>query len=416
MTATAEISHDNAKTAKAKLPDGWRWVRLGDICEVSTGGTPSTSHPEYYGGDVRWLKSGDIKGTYILEVPNRITPLGLANSNARVHPPGSVMIALSGQGKTRGTSAILRIPCACSQSVAALLPSNEAIPEIIHFALVYFYEEVRFLTGDNERTGLNLKIVGNIEIPLPPLAEQKRIAGILKEQMAAVERARASAEAQLQAAENLPAAYLRVVFDNGEFKSWPKKRLGDIAKTSSGSTPSRGRSDYFGGTIPWVKTGELRDGFILDTEEKVTGKALKECSLPLLPAQTLLVAMYGQGQTRGRTGLLTQPMTTNQACFAVLPNPTVFDSAFLQWWFRHSYARLRQETESRGGNQPNLNGIFLREQEVQLPPLADQRRIAAQLSSQMASAERLRQVLTDQLAAINKLPAALLREAFSGRV
>lgn len=163
-----------------------------------------------------------------------------------------------------------------------------------------------------------------------------------------------------------------------------------------------------------MKTGELRDGVIEATEEHVTEKALDECSLPLLPPKTLLIAMYGQGKTRGRTGLLAREMTTNQACFAILPNPEVFDVEYLQWWFRHNYTRLRQETEGRGGNQPNLNGIFLRAQQVKLPPLTDQRRIAAQLSEQIASTERLRMTLAEQLEAINRITAALLRRAFSG--
>ena len=215
------------------LPDGWRWVRIGEISEVSTGGTPATGHPEFYGGNIPWLKSGDVKGTWIDEVPNRISELGLTNSNARLHPIGSVMLAMSGQGKTRGTSAILRVSSACSQSVAAILPSKEAIPEIIHFALVSQYENIRRLTGDNERTGLNLKLVRNIAFPLPSLEEQKRIATILIDQTAAVERARAAAEAQLEAAKALPAAYLRAVFSSPEVKQWPMKKLGQVLTLSS---------------------------------------------------------------------------------------------------------------------------------------------------------------------------------------
>jgi type I restriction enzyme S subunit len=153
-----------------------------------------------------------------------------------------------------------------------------------------------------------------------------------------------------------------------------------------------------------------------DTDEHVTEAALRDCSLPLLPKGTLLVAMYGQGQTRGRTGVLCRPATTNQACFAVLPNTDVFDTIFLQLWFRHNYVRLRQETEGRGGNQPNLNGIFLRTQEIPLPRTPVQQRIASQLAEQMKGVEQLRRALSEQLAAVEKLPAALLRRAFAGEV
>jgi len=196
---------------------------------------------------------------------------------------------------------------------------------------------------------------------------------------------------------------------NGE-TGWPRSRIGDFARTCSGATPSRSKPSYYCGSIPWVKTGELRDGEIYDTEEHVSESALRETSLRLLPAGTLLVAMYGQGQTRGRTGLLMRPATTNQACFAILPDPQLYDTEYLQWWFRHNYHRLRQETESRGGNQPNLNGIFLRQQEVELPPLAEQQRIAAILKKQLAAFERARAAAGARLEAAKALPAAFLRE------
>jgi type I restriction enzyme S subunit len=194
---------------------------------------------------------------------------------------------------------------------------------------------------------------------------------------------------------------------------WRSVKLGDIADTCSGTTPSRDCDNYYQGSIPWVKTGELQDNVIYDSEEHISEAALRETSLKLLPVDTLLVAMYGQGKTRGRTGLLAIPATTNQACFAILPNPEEFDSHYLQWWFRHSYSRLRRETEGRGGNQPNLNGDVLRNQQLLLPPLDEQKRIAAILNEQMEAVERSRQATLAQLEAAKALPAAYLRAVFN---
>ncbi len=111
--------------------------------------------------------------------------------------------------------------------------------------------------------------------------------------------------------------------------------------------------------------------------------------MKLLPIDTLLVAMYGQGQTRGRTGLLAVKATTNQACFAILPNYDKFEPRFLQFWFRANYHRLRQSSEGRGGNQPNLNGDILRSEEIPLPSLEVQRQIVNQLNGQLAASEKL---------------------------
>lgn len=264
---------------------------------------------------------------------------------------------------------------------------------------------------------VNATSLGDITLALPPLAEQKRIIAILNEKLAAVERARSAAQAQLQAAQALPAAYLRAVFESEEAQEWPTKRIGEIAQTGSGTTPSRGQSNYYSdGTIPWIKTGELKDGIIESFEEYVTELAVQETSLKLLPIDTLLVAMYGQGQTRGRTGILKIPATINQACFAILPNPEIFDTSFLQLWFRHSYLLLREESEHRGGNQPNLNGNIIRELEVPLPSSIEQKQILAEIDAKLESVKDLEQALLDQLTQIEQIPTALLRQAFTGEL
>jgi len=206
------------------------------------------------------------------------------------------------------------------------------------------------------------------------------------------------------------------VFDSPEAQKWKRKKLGDIAETCSGSTPSRERKDYYIGTIPWVKTGELKDSNIYDTEEHISELALRDTSVRLLPERTLLIAMYGQGQTRGRTGLLDKPATTNQACFAILPDDKVFDPKYLQFWFRHSYARLREETEGRGGNQSNLNGELLRDQIVYLPSLEKQCDVVLNLERTEKQTQILIQSLQSQLKTINQLPAATLRQAFNGEL
>src|SRR5665647_201901 len=259
----------------------------------------------------------------------------------------------------------------------------------------------------------------NLVVPLPPADQQGRIAVLLREQMAAVERARVAAITRLEAVKTLPATFLREVFPNpGQDlpDGWRWVRLGEMAKTTSGSTPSRSQPMYYGGDIPWVKTGELRDGYVERTDENITRQALAECSLSLLPPGTLLVAMYGQGQTRGRTGLLSIHATTNQACFAILPNEQEFIPLYLQAWFWHSYDRIREETEGRGGNQPNLNGQILKQMVVPLPTLVEQGQIAARLRDQMATIEKARAAAEAELHTINVLPAALLRRAFRAHI
>jgi len=298
-------------------------------------------------------------------------------------------------------------------------PGNEVHAAWVHHFLrqpAVLNSAVRSFTGSAGQQRVPPDFLRALELPVPPMSEQLRVLRILSEQLEAMERARAAAEARLEAAALVSAAYLRKVFESAAARGWRRKRIRDIAECCSGATPSRHRPEYFRGAIPWVKTGELRDDLIESTDEHVTEVALRETSLRLLPAGTLLVAMYGQGQTRGRTGLLAGPATTNQACFAVLPNPSEFDPAYLQLWFRYSYLRIRGRSEGRGGNQPNLSGALLGSEEVPLPPLEQQRRVVDVVKTEIGAGELLRNAVGQEIEVISALQGALLRRAFSGEL
>ena len=151
----------------------WDLRSIGSLADVFAGGTPSTQVDSYWGGEIRWMNSGELNLRKVFEVENRITEEGLKNSSARLIPKNCVLIGLAGQGKTRGTVA---------QSVAAIYPSKEFVPEYLYYNLDLRYNEIRDLSdGGGGRGGLNLKLIKSIEVPLPRLEEQKAIAEALSE-------------------------------------------------------------------------------------------------------------------------------------------------------------------------------------------------------------------------------------------
>jgi type I restriction enzyme S subunit len=170
---------EQKETEIGLMPKSWDSISVQDCCEVVTGGTPRTEVRKYYKeGRIRWMKSGDINTKPIYEVKNRITQLGLENSNARLMPEGTVVIALSGRGKTRGTTSVLMVDCTCSQSVAGMIPNPEKIDSFyLHYYMAYNYDKVRNITGDKDRSGLNLGLIRQIKITKPKsTVEQKEIA------------------------------------------------------------------------------------------------------------------------------------------------------------------------------------------------------------------------------------------------
>jgi type I restriction enzyme, S subunit len=161
----------------------WKEYHIGKVAKLTAGGTPSTRVPEYWGGDIRWMNSGEIHLKRIRDVENRITQMGLENSSAKLIPVNSVLIALAGQGKTRGTVAINKIELSTNQSVAAIMPNGKVLDyEYLFYNLDARYEEMRRLsTGDGGRGGLNLKLLSSIKVIAPSLPEQARVSDILRE-------------------------------------------------------------------------------------------------------------------------------------------------------------------------------------------------------------------------------------------
>ena len=396
------------------MPAGWDWVRLGDVCTLAGDAATPAAQPERVFAHYSMPAFDAGAGP-------ELVPGSAIGSTKTAFPAGAVLLSrlnprIVRVWHTRGDHAQ---QCVCSTDFVPLSPDPGRVDACyLTWALqdpalvARLRRAARAATKSRERVRPE-RILAE-RVPVPPIPEQRRIATALTEQMAAVERARAAAEAQVDAAKTLPAAWLRELFEGPGAQAWPWRTLGEVARTCSGATPPRGDGRYFGGDIPWVKTAELRDGVIEDTEEHVSEAALRETSMQLLPAGTLLVAMYGQGQTRGRTGLLGRPATSNQACFAILPDASRFSPAFLQLWFRHQYMLLRARSEGRGGNQPNLSGGILRHEMLPLPPVSLQFRLAADLAARIAGAERAAQVLATQAAAVSMLPGSLLRRALSG--
>lgn len=248
------------------------------------------------------------------------------------------------------------------------------------------------------------------DIPWVPVEQQRQIAARLKAQLAEVDKARQAAEAQLRDTRLLRARMLKALF--AELDATPKKKLGDYAKTTSGSTPPRGNKQYWQpAEIAWVKTGEVAFAPITATEEAISKTALAECSLTLLPPKTAVIAMYGQGKTRGQSAILEIPATTNQACFAVLPNDT-WESDFLYFWLKASYQDLRDLSADRGGNQANLNGALLKALDVPAPSKTEQQHIVARIQAAMTEIDAMENSSKAAMEDINRLPNRLLAQAF----
>ncbi|MDP3822654.1 MAG: restriction endonuclease subunit S [Burkholderiales bacterium] len=303
-------------------------------------------------------------------------------------------------------------PANVNQHVCIIRCTESMLPE--YLAAVLASRELQDKIWESQaggtRQALTKQIVEDFVIPWRPKTEQRRITSRLKSEQTEVETARQAAQRQAQDIALLRVRLLKEML--ATLAGVPCKVLGDHASTTSGTTPPRGTKRYWEpAEIPWVKTGEVAFAPITRTEEAVSRAALAECSLTLLPPRTVLVAMYGQGKTRGQSAILEVAATTNQACLAILPNDT-WEPEFLYYWFVASYQDLRDLSDDRGGNQANLNGALLKALKVPAPDRVQQLEVVSRIQAALQEMATLAAAGRSTLTELELLPQRLLAQAF----
>lgn len=158
------------------MPSGWTTASLGEVAHVSSGGTPSRSEPRYWGGAIPWVTTSEIQFNTISRTAETITDEGLRNSSAKLFPAGTVLMAMYGQGRTRGQVARLGVEAATNQACAAIQVRQPHDQDYVYQVLASQYEAIRALGNAGTQRNLNAGLVKNIAIPLPPAREQARIA------------------------------------------------------------------------------------------------------------------------------------------------------------------------------------------------------------------------------------------------
>ncbi|MFW3968749.1 hypothetical protein BME90_09395 [Klebsiella quasipneumoniae subsp. similipneumoniae] len=169
-----------------QLPQGWEWVRVAELTDVGTGSTPATTNQDYYGGSIPWYTSSATNDLFASMPDKFITEKAISETNCKVFPAGSLMIAMYGQGKTRGQVSEIVIPGATNQAVAALVffRSSEGIKKYLKYFFIKIYDEIRLLAEGAAQPNLNVGKIKETLVPLPPLSEQHRIVSRIDQLMA----------------------------------------------------------------------------------------------------------------------------------------------------------------------------------------------------------------------------------------
>ena len=194
-------------------------------------------------------------------------------------------------------------------------------------------------------------------------------------------------------------------------ENWCWTYMKNVARWGSGGTPSRKHIEYYNGNIPWIKTGELNNQYIYDTEEKITEEAIRKSSAKIFPQNSVIIAMYGA--TIGKVGILGIPATTNQACACAESSIAIY------YKYLFFYALSQREVfiaEGKGGAQPNISQNVIKNHRIPLPPLPEQQRIVECIENLYAKLDEAKEMVQAVLDESEKRKAAILHKAFSGEL
>ena len=303
-------------------------------------------------------------------------------------------------------------------SAYVTLRANKAVDSTYFHYLFHSYDECKVFygLGDGVRQGMNWVDVKKLAVFEPPLSEQQKIASYLdkvcgevdemitlQEQM--IEELKAYKQSVITEAvtkglnPNVPMKESGIDWIGEVPEHWGTPAISYLAKITSGSTPDRNNPLFWGeGTVNWIKTGELQNNRLSCSEEKVTEYALNNTSIKLYPKDTILMAMYGQGKTRGMTALLDVPCTTNQACAALSIYNKNVNVLFLWKCLIGAYDAIRDKAVGTG--QPNLNIDLISKFVIPLPPYNEQVEIVAfidEIIPQIDSLIALKQAKIEEL-------------------
>lgn len=340
----------------------WRTQSISSFCEkIYSGGTPNTKKAEYWGGNLKWLSSGETRNKYIFDTEKRITELGAKESSTRLAYSGDVVMASAGQGYTRGQVSMLKTDTFVNQSVIVFrTDSNELLSDYLYYNLSNRYDELRALSDSNSiRGSITTKLFNSMEISIPTLDIQKKIVDTLGSIDEKIEN---NKKINHHLADVIDAQFGQLLENNELFES-TFSELGEIV---GGGTPSKKVEEYWNGDIPWLSPKDLSLNTALFTskgQNSITELGYKKSSAKMMPQNSILFS------SRAPIGYITiaeNDISTNQGFKSIVPNP--------EYPYTFLYELLKQETPSlessaSGSTFKEVSGTHLKQHIVEIPSI-----------------------------------------------
>ena len=426
------------------IPAHWDVVSLRWCAIRFSGGTPSKDNDDFWeGGDIPWLNSGAVNAGLIVEASDFITEAAYLSSSAKWVPKGALVIALAGQGKTKGMVAQLGFAATCNQSMAAIVPSRRIDSRYLYWWLVSNYSNIRNMAGGEARDGLNLEMIGSIPCLAPPLEDQAYIAAHLDRETAKIDtliakkreliaklKEQRSALISRTVTRGLPPEAAKAVGLDpnppmkdsgvewlGEVPAhWSVSPLGYLVDMFGGGTPDKSNPDYWDGDIPWVSAKDMKTPFIQDSEDHISGIALASSAASLVPTGSILIVVRGMILLHTFPVALTlAEVSINQDMKALVCGASI-SPKFLFWAISGAANHLVASADEAAHGTKKIDTAVFKRLELAFPTIPEQVEVVKYLDNSVASLDILLARIETAITRLTEYRAALITAAVTGQL
>lgn len=403
------------------IPKHWQLKKLGEVCETTSGGTPSRSNKKYYEGKIPWVKSGELDKGLIIDTEEKITQEAIDNSSAKIFPKGTLLIAL--YGATIGKLSFLGIDAATNQAVCGIF-QNEKINSKYLYQFLFFKKPslVKQSIG-GAQPNISQGILKNLEIPLPPPKEQTAIVSKIEELLSDLENGKQQLLTAQQQLKTYRQSLLKWAFEgrltnknvNGELpKGWKWMKLSEITEVKDGThdTPK-----YIEDGIPFVTQKNIREKGLTFSDIKFITEADHEKFFKRsnVSFDDILISMIGAN--RGMSCIVNDKRVFSiKNVGLVKSNPKTYETKYLAYFLKSIYSKNYVKSLSKGGAQEFVGLTELRNFPIVYCSLKEQEQIVSELESKLTVCDKIEETISTSLQQAEMLKQSILKKAFEGRL
>ena len=427
----------------------WEIKKMPEVIEWGSGGTPKATVKEYYeNGDIPWLIIGDLNNGIVTKSETKITKLGLDNSSAKMIPPNTLLVAMYG---SIGKLGITGIECCTNQAIAFAKKMHGVTTKYMFYYMAMMKSKLISKGKGGTQKNISQTVLNSLDVIVPPMKEQQRIVTRIEELFSQLDSGvetlkKTKEQLKVYRQEVLKEAfegryssinsfditstksdYDRIRKENVVFKDVSGDenelqielpddalliRFGNIFDVEVGATPKRSVPKYWNGNINWVSSGEVKFQSINNTEEMITENGLQNSSTNVKPIGTVLLAMIGEGKTRGQAAILNIPAAHNQNTAAILVSKTPCNPKYIYHYLNLNYENTRRV--GSGNNQKALNKERVRAIRFPFVSFEKQNIIVKEIESRLSVCDSIEKTIDTALQEAEALRQSILKQAFEG--